>query len=192
MGFSIRWASPSMYAELQCKTHYSFLRGASSPEELIHRAAEIGLTAIAITDRDGVYAIPKAYQAVRDHPLLKLIVGADLTLENHPRLTLLAQNRRSYGLLCRILTASHAGRPKGEPLLSLERLCQLMSLPGNEGLVALSEAGSDFNLLKELFQSRLFIPLSRFQDGFDKEKTQRTIQISKTYDCRIVATNDVH
>lgn len=181
-----------MYAELQCKTHYSFLRGASSPEELIHRAAEIGLTAIAITDRDGVYAIPKAYQAVRDHPLLKLIVGADLTLENHPRLTLLAQNRRSYGLLCRILTASHAGRPKGEPLLSLERLCQLMSLPGNEGLVALSEAGSDFNLLKELFQSRLFIPLSRFQDGFDKEKTQRTIQISKTYDCRIVATNDVH
>ncbi|MFI5304087.1 MAG: error-prone DNA polymerase [Nitrospiria bacterium] len=181
-----------MFAELKCKTNYSFLRGASHPEELIHRAAEIGLTAIAITDRDGVYAIPKAYQAIQNHPHLKLIVGADLSLENHPRLTLLSQNRKAYGLLCRILTAGHANRPKGEPLLSLDEFCKLLSLPGNEGLIALSEEQSNFGRLKEIFKSRLFIPLSRFKDGFDKERSERAKSISKAYDCKIVATNDVH
>ncbi len=181
-----------MFAELKCKTNFSFLRGASHPEELIHRASEIGLTAVAITDRDGVYAIPKAYQAIQNYPHLKLIVGADLSLENHPRLTLLAQNRKAYGLLCRILTASHADRPKGEPLLSLGQFYKLLTLPGNDGLVALPEEQSHFEQLKELFQSRLFIPLSRFKDGFDKERTERAKNISKTYDCKIVATNDVH
>src|ERR1700693_1949117 len=181
-----------MYAELRCKTGYSFLRGTSHPEELIHQAARSGLAAIAITDRDGVYAIPKAYRAVLNYPKLKLIIGADLTIENHPRLTLLAQNRKAYGLLCRIITAAYAGRPKGCPLLSLEALRGLMVLPGSDALVALPDEQSNYPLLKELFGRKLFIPLSRFLDGFDRERTERAKAAAKTWDCPIVATNDVH
>ena len=181
-----------MYAELQCKTGYSFLRGASHPGELIRRAAEIGLAAIAVTDRDGVYAIPKAYQEAQNHPGLKLIAGADLTLENHPSLTLLARNRKGYGLLCRILTASHADRPKGEPLLSLESLSRLLALPESEGLIALASEGSDFNRFVALFGTRLFLSLSLFRDGFDQEKTDRAVVLSRRYGVPIVATNDVH
>jgi error-prone DNA polymerase len=180
-----------MYAELQCKTNYSFLRGASHPQELIKQGADLGLTAIAITDHDGVYAIPKAYQAICDYQL-KLIVGADLAVENHPRLTLLAQDRQAYGLLCRIITTAHAGRPKGEPLLSLDTLSQLMALPGNDRLFALPAEEANYSLLKSLFQSRLFIPLSRFQDGLDRKRTERAEAAAKRFGCKIVATNDVH
>src|SRR4051812_45620392 len=106
------------YAELRCRTHYSFLRGASHPHELVDRAAELGLNALAITDRDGVYGMPKAYKASRAHPGLKLLVGAELTLATLPRLTLIAADRAGYGLLCRMLTASHAGQEKGKAALS--------------------------------------------------------------------------
>src|SRR5271167_3301196 len=103
-------ASPSRgnnappYEVLKCKTNFSFLTGASHPDELIHQAAALGLSALAITDKDGVYGIPKAYNASKDYPHLKFIVGADVTLEDSPGLTLLAQNRKDYGLLCRLLT----------------------------------------------------------------------------------------
>src|SRR5688500_18707534 len=100
------------YAELKCRTHYSFLRGASHPHELMDRAAELGLDALAITDRDGVYGMPKAYAAAKKHPKLKLIVGAELTLETLPHLTLLAADRAAYGVMCRMLTASHEGCEK--------------------------------------------------------------------------------
>jgi len=110
-----------MYCELECKTNFSFLRGASHPEELITRAAELGLPALAISDFDGVYGIPKAYWCAKDIPDFKLITGASINLEDHPRLTLLARDRAAYGVLCRLLTAAHAGKEKGRARLYLER-----------------------------------------------------------------------
>ena len=71
---------------------------------------ELGLWAIGINDVGGVYGIPKAYWARRNNPNLKLIVGADLILENNPNVTLLCQDRKAYGLMCRMITQSHAGR----------------------------------------------------------------------------------
>src|ERR1700677_4564565 len=117
------------YAELKCKTNFTFLTGASHPEELIHQAAALKLNAIAITDKDGVYGIPKAYNASKDYPDLKFIVGADVTLENCPGITLLAKNRKAYGLLCRLLTESHAGRQKGEARLSLDKFLKFINEP---------------------------------------------------------------
>src|SRR4051812_8569111 len=101
------------YFELKCRTHYSFLQGASAPEEIVAKAMELGLGGIALTDRDGVYGLPKAYDIAKDHPNFNLISGAELSLDNLPRLTLLAQNRQGYGLMCRLLTASHEGKEKG-------------------------------------------------------------------------------
>src|SRR4051794_35786130 len=97
------------YFELRCRSHYSFLKGSSHPKELIDRASELGLSGLAMTDLNGVYGLPKAYLATKSHPGFKLICGAQIKLKNLPLLTLLAQNRAAYGLLCRILTELHRG-----------------------------------------------------------------------------------
>ncbi len=181
-----------MYAELQCKTNFSFLTGASHPEELIHRAAELGLSAIAITDHDGVYAIPKAYWAAKQYTKLKLIVGASLTLFQHPRLTLLAQDRQAYSLLCRMITASHHDKPKRQASLTLEELQQFMHHLGHDGLLALPHEQAQFPLLKELFGNRLYIPVSRFKDGHDQQRINEALKLAHKWDSKIVASNDVH
>jgi len=187
------------YAELKCKTNFSFLRGASHPEELVTRAAELGLKGLALNDNDGVYGIPKAYHYSRNHPDFKLIVGADLTLKDHPSLTLLAKDRQAYGLLCRIITASHVNKPKGKACLTLPELISFMAERDSPGLIALPESSLDetsiktpYDLLKELFNQNLYLPLSRFLDGRDKERTEKILFLSKNFDIPIVATNDVH
>jgi error-prone DNA polymerase len=188
------------YAELKCKTNFSFLRGASHPEELVSRAVELGLKGLALNDKDGVYGIPKAYHYSRSHPDFKFIVGADLTLKDHPSLTLLAKDRQAYGLLCRMITASHADKPKGEACLTLSELASFMNERDDQGLLALPDgvalevpsAKTDWHLFKELFNKNLYLPLSRFHDGKDKERTEKTVMLSKCFDIPIVATNDVH
>src|SRR5689334_16518264 len=102
-----------MYTELQCKTNFSFLRGASDAGEYIRRASELGMSAIAITDVNGVYALPRAYEALREFPQMKLISGCELLLQGHAALTLLARDRASYGVMCRMITAAHQGKEKG-------------------------------------------------------------------------------
>ncbi|HTL12944.1 MAG TPA: PHP domain-containing protein, partial [Bdellovibrionota bacterium] len=66
------------FAELRARSCFSFLRGASHPEDLVGRAAELGLTALAVTDRNGVYGAPRAHQESLKHPQLKLIVGSEI------------------------------------------------------------------------------------------------------------------
>ena len=188
------------YAELHCRTHYSFLRGASQPSELIEQAAKLGLSALAITDRNGVYGIPKAYEAARAHPELKLIVGAELTLvegECSRFINLLARDRRAYGLLCRLITASHEGHPKGEAALEWAVFRELMARPGNEGLIAIPEVGecdseNYYGALHGLFKERLYIPVSRFLDGRDEHRLERALFSSRKFGLPLVATNDVH
>lgn len=181
-----------MYAELQCKTNFSFLTGASHPEELIHRAAELGLSAIAITDHDGVYAIPKAYWAAKHYPALKLIVGTSLALSQHPRLTLLAQDRQAYSLLCRMITTSHQDKPKGKASLTIDELQHFMTRPGHDGLLALPHEQAPFPLLKTLFDDRLYIPVSRFKDGHDQQRLNTARKLAQRWGSKIAASNDVH
>src|SRR5204863_5725020 len=83
------------YAELHCLTNYSFLRGASGPEELVHRAAELGYKALAITDECSVAGIVRAHVAAKEAGL-KLIIGTELTLADGLKLVLLAGNIRGY------------------------------------------------------------------------------------------------
>lgn len=179
-----------MYAELQCKTNFSFLRGASHPEELIETAASVGLAALAITDNDGVYGIPKAYWACRKHSNLKLIVGADIRLLDHPRITLLAKDRAAYATLCRLITRCHQDRDKTDPGISLKNFCQ--QIPESSGLVALPAEASNYKMLKDLFDKDLYIPLGRFLDGYDQFRTMCAMKISEEFQLPIVATNDVH
>lgn len=186
------------YAELKARTHYSFLRGASSPQELLQKAVELDLQGLALTDLNGVYGLPKAYLAAKSHPQFQLIVGAEVVFKNHPTLTLLALNREGYGLLCRILTEAHRDKPKGEGALEWEELLLFMQKKGNTGLIALPtlensiERDWDWSILKELFQDRLYLPLSRFLDGHDLKRTRTALNISDQFEIPIVATNDVY
>ena len=150
------------YVELHCHSSYSFLDGASQPEELAARAAELGYEALALTDHDGVYGsleFAHAAKALGVRP----ITGAEVTLSGvgsteppgsggagfagagagngGAHVTLLVESRRGYGNLCRLLTAAHAGtrRPGREdreplpPSVPLELVAEL-----SEGLVCLS------------------------------------------------------
>ena len=134
------------FAELKAKTYFSFLTGASSPEELIRRAAELGLTALGIADRNGVYGIPKAYQAKKEFPELKLLVGAEVLLSmptgERRKLTIHARDRKGYGLLCRMLTTAHADKPKGGAILRWDEFVDHLARPESRGWVALPDEAS--------------------------------------------------
>ena len=97
------------YAELHCLSNFSFLRGASHPEELVERAAELGYEALAITDECSVAGVVRAHVAAREHRL-KLIIGSELRLEDGLRCVLLATRPRG---LRRTLPADHAGAARG-------------------------------------------------------------------------------
>jgi error-prone DNA polymerase len=100
------------YAELHCLSNFSFLRGASHPEELVERAAELGYTALAVTDECSVAGVVRAHGAAREHGL-KLLIGSELRIDDGPRLVLLACNRRGYGQLCRLITRGRRAAGKG-------------------------------------------------------------------------------
>jgi len=97
--------NPPSYIELRARTAFSFLEGATTPEDLADHAAELGYPAIAMGDRDGVYGHPRFYQAAKKAGI-KAIVGAELTLEDDSRLYVLVPDRERYRNLCRMLTAS--------------------------------------------------------------------------------------
>lgn len=100
------------YAELRCATNYSFLHGASHPDELVHRAWRLGYTALAITDINSLAGVVRAYVEAKSHPV-KLLIGAEVTLVDGPTLVLWAADRAAYGQLCRLLTTGRRRAVKG-------------------------------------------------------------------------------
>jgi error-prone DNA polymerase len=105
------------YAELHCLTNYSFLRGASDPEELVHRAASLGYRALAITDECSVAGVVRAHVAAKEVGL-KLIIGTEITLADGLKLVLLATHIRGYETMCELITTGRRAAPKGEYRLS--------------------------------------------------------------------------
>ena len=105
------------YVELRCRSAFSFLDGASNPEDLVARAAELGHGALALADRDGLYGAPRFHAAARAAGL-RPIVGAEVTLEDGPDLLLLVPPPTGYRALPRLLTRRQQARPKGEPAVT--------------------------------------------------------------------------
>jgi len=146
------------YAELFCRSNFSFLEGASHPEELIAQAKALGLHALALTDRDGVYGLVRAWRAAQTHGL-RLLSGALITVEGQPSLVLLVKNREGWGGLCRLLTCARAERPKGTSLATLEQV-ELHAA----GLVAVLHGpwrAPVVQRLREAFGADLFLSVSR-------------------------------
>ncbi len=122
----------SSYVELHARSAFSFLRGASSPEEMVGRAAERGLAAVAVLDRDGVQGSARA-QTKAAEVGVRALVGAAVTVDGGSVVPVLVKNRTGYQALCRLLTDAHLRAPKGGACL---RMTELESLRG--GVIALS------------------------------------------------------
>jgi len=119
------------YVELHTCSAFSFLRGASFPEQLAERAAQLGLPAVALLDRNGVYGAQRFSVACREQGV-RPIIGSDLTMEDSTILPVLVENRTGYENLCSLLTQAHLRSEKGTCLVRYDEL-----KPFSEGLIAL-------------------------------------------------------
>ena len=151
-------AANGLYAELHCRSNFSFLSAASHPDELISRASELGLAALAITDRNSVAGVVRAHIAAKDLGL-KLLIGAEIAPVDSPTIVLWSINRTGYGRLCRLITRGRRNAPKGECNLTLSDV-----LEHSDGLLAglqLKESGasvsSSANQLREAFGDRTYL-----------------------------------
>ncbi len=155
-----------MYVPLWCKSHFSFLEGASSPAELVETASTLGLPAIAITDRDGFYGVVEAHVAAKNCGI-KLIIGTQITVNDGSTITLLAQNKQGYTNLCRLLTTGHRRAPKGESFIGWDDICQhsenVMALWGGDQSLLTLKTGPKhvFDILYEAFGDRLYALVTR-------------------------------
>jgi error-prone DNA polymerase len=189
------------FVELHCHSAYSFLDGASHPEELAARAAELGYEALALTDHDGVYGSLEFAHAAKTLGV-RPITGAEVSLSDGSHVTLLVESSRGYANLCRLLTAAHAGtRPKPtEPIPpSLDR--HLLA-KYNEGLVCLSGCardglatrnGNGAAELASIFGSdRFFVELQRPYERGDAQRNAGLRQLAETIGVQTLVTGNVH
>ena len=124
----------TLYVPLWCKSNFSFLEGASHPDELVETAHAMGLPALAVTDRDGVYGLVRAHLEARRWGT-KLILGSELTVADGTRLVLLAQSRRGYANLSRLISAGRLRSPKGQCAVEWNEICAFGGTDGD--LIAL-------------------------------------------------------
>ena len=128
------------FAELAAMTNFSFLRGASHPEEMVARAAELGLAGIGIADRNSLAGVVRAHTFARDNAEAmagtRVVPGARLVfIDGSPDVLAYPKDRAAYGRLCRILTEGNLRAPKGECWLILKDLLdrseglQIVALP---------------------------------------------------------------
>ena len=111
------------YAELHCKTNFSFLEGASHASELVERAVALGYAALAVTDRNTLAGVVRAHAAAKEQPI-RLIIGAELTPRDAPPIVLWAPDRDAYGRLARLITLGRRRAVKGECELTFDDLAQ--------------------------------------------------------------------
>ena len=113
-----------MYVPLWCKSNFSFLEGASHPEELVETASHLGVAALALTDRDGVYGIVEAHVKARELGV-RLILGSQVTLDDGSTVVLLVENRDGWRQLCRLLTHGRRRSEKGESRVRWDEVFRL-------------------------------------------------------------------
>ncbi|HUT76810.1 MAG TPA: error-prone DNA polymerase, partial [Polyangia bacterium] len=158
------------YAPLWCKSNFSFLEGASHPDELVAEAHRLGLPAIALTDRDGVHGIVRAHIEARRLGV-KLIVGSEIAVEDGSTIVLLAASRDGYRNLCRLITAGRRACPKGSSRVGWRRIALhaegIIALWGGQQSRLAAEEEGDLNrvaaMLGEAFGDRLHALVARHQ-----------------------------
>ena len=206
------------FAELAAMTNFSFLRGASHPEEVVARAAELGLGGIGIADRNSLAGVVRAHTFARDNveamAATRVVPGARLVfVDGSPDALVYPKDRAAYGRLCRILTEGNLRAPKGECWLILDDLLrggeglQIVALPpspkGDDKNASLSpkdkekldyremDEGSALSRLREVFGKRLWIGASLTYGEDMRGGLARRVALARSAGAPLIATNDV-
>ncbi|MBE7556787.1 MAG: DNA polymerase III subunit alpha [Anaerolineales bacterium] len=194
----------SDYVELHCHSHFSLLDGAAQPEALVARAAELGMTALALTDHNAVYGAVRFAQAAQAYGV-RPIFGAELTLETGYHLTLLVEHEIGWRNLCWLINQAQHNAPKGEAALPVEALAGR-----TEGLIALSGCrqgeiaaellpGNKTGALaaarryRALFgPTHFWIELQHHLRPDDEALIDSLVELARHLELGYVATNNVH
>ena len=180
------------YAELHALSNFTFLRGASHPEELIERADELGYRALALTDECSFAGVVRAHVAARDRAC-RLIIGAELALEDGPRLVLLATDRDAYGALCGLLTRGRRAAAKGTYRL-LRNDLDTLALPGCVALWLPGEVPvtAEGAWIGERFGPDAWLAVELHANGRDRERLALLESCADELGLACVASGDVH
>ncbi|MGN9913696.1 error-prone DNA polymerase [Phytohabitans sp. LJ34] len=213
----IRTEGPVPYAELHCHTNFSFLDGASHPEELAREAARLGLTALAVTDHDGFYGVVRFAEAARAHQL-PTIFGAELSLglpgpqngEPDPvgrHLLVLARGPEGYAQIARTVSkAQLAGKEKGRPVYPpIDELgkdlkdvvvltgCRKGTVPAALRIGGMAAAAAELDRLVAAFDTeRVLVELTDHGDPADGDRNDALAELAAVAGLSTVATNNVH
>ncbi len=180
------------YVELRCASAFSFLAGASNPEDLVERAGEAGHRTLALADRDGLYGIPRFHQAAQAAGL-GAIVGARVRVADGPELLLLVETPRGYRQLARLLTVAHAKGGKHAPCFVTwdeleEHAADLVALV--RGDASLCAAALD--RVHALFgAARCGVDVSRHLDRRLEAAARRAAALAEARGVAVLASNDV-
>jgi error-prone DNA polymerase len=188
---------------LHARSAFSFLQGASLPEELGGRAAHLGLPAMAVLDRDGVYGAPRFYQAAK-RAGLRAHIGAEVATPDGARWPLLVENRTGYQNLCRLITCLKMRAKKGEGAATREELAAhaegLVCLTGDEGgplALALKRGGFDearreaAGMVAIFGQRNVYAELQRHLDREEEARNQAVTAVARGIGLPLLATNGV-
>jgi len=180
------------FAELHCLSNFSFLRGASHPEELVAEAVRLGYRALALTDECSLAGVVRAHIEAKKHKI-RLIIGSEFRLENDLKLVLLATDRNSYGHLSYLITIAHRQADKGRYRLSQVDLDAYFP----ENCLAIWLPDDDFKpehgiWLKQRFGKDLWLGLGFFLLGRDAERRKSGVSIAKKLTIPLLACNDIH
>ena len=196
--WAIRVTAPA-YAELAVTTNFSFLRGASYPEELVAEAAKLGLSGIGITDNNTLSGVVRAHVALRETGAretgLRLVIGTRLVFaDGTPDILAYPEDRAAYGRLSKLLSLGKRRVEKGECLITLDDL--LLDCSGLLFIVIPSEKGDAIteDALRKLAAHRsnaVWLGVSMAHKGNDLNRLNRLKSIAKKHRARIIAINDV-
>jgi error-prone DNA polymerase len=180
--------SVSQFAELVCRTAFSFHEGASQPEEIVAQAAETGLHAVAITDRDGVYGLPRAHKAAQAHGV-RILPGALLTITDGPGVALLARDVGGWSQLTRLITEARKDMKKGWGQIPLPALLERAS--GLEAILLGPWSVERVHQVREAFGVHVSLALTRCLDSHDASRWDQRTVLSAQTQVPLVATGDV-
>jgi len=210
---------PTPYAELHCHSNFSFLDGASHPEELVEEAVRLGLCGLALTDHNGFYGVVRFAEAARAHGL-STVFGAELSLgairpgagqpdPEGEHLVILARNTDGYARLARAITEAQMAGEKGAPRIGLDRVAELGGSPSNDWVVltgcrkgpvprALAEHGPAAaadrlaGLVERFGPGNVVAELWDHGDPLDSVRNDALVRLADRFGLDVVATNNVH
>ena len=215
-GANTRPAVMQTYAELHCTSNFTFLRGASFPEELVERAEILGYSAIAITDECSLSGVVRAHMAAKERRI-KLIIGSEFVLRdaaiesvqdepparnrnalnNGMRIVLLALNRKGYGELSHLISCARLRADKGEYRIDSKLLqekfpndCALLWIPNLKQSNTRIESQAGY--LRELTADNLWIAAELLLNGYDRLKLMRLRKLGKSFDIPVCAAGGVY